>query len=198
TDPAKGNYTLAIATPETYLTATPISGDNIQWSAISASYSLSTPAPAGELSVFVKSKENAIELSQGETIEVKLATDNAADHTVYYKWTPAEEATIARPTNAPAGNAPAGFLEHTGTISVNGAGTLEYYTRHSNTISDVKSINFTVKDDTPTGVGEIEAEAAEGDALYYNLDGVRVQDPSAPGIYIVKSANGKSRKVLVK
>lgn len=198
TDPAKGNYTLAIATPETYLTATPISGDNIQWSAISASYSLSTPAPTGELSVFVKSKENAIELSQGETIEVKLATDNAGDHAVYYKWTPAEEASVARPTNAPAVSAPAGFLEHTGTISVNGAGTLEYYTRHSNTISDVKSINFTVKDDTPTGVGEIEAEAAEGEALYYNLDGVRVHDPSAPGIYIVKSANGKSRKVLVK
>ena len=57
--------------------------------------------------------------------------------------------------------------------------------------SDISSIS--VKFNTTTGIAGIEAEA--GEAVYYNLQGVRVENP-AKGLYI-RVANGKSQKVIM-
>lgn len=55
---------------------------------------------------------------------------------------------------------------------------------------------FVVSDET-NAVSDIAVDEAEGEAVYYNLQGVRVAGEPANGIY-VKVANGKASKVLVK
>lgn len=50
-----------------------------------------------------------------------------------------------------------------------------------------------VEDDEATAVAEVEAQAAGAENVIYNMQGVRVQSATAPGLYII---NGK--KVLVK
>lgn len=47
-----------------------------------------------------------------------------------------------------------------------------------------------------TGINDIAAEIAEGEAEYFNLQGVRVMEPAA-GLYLVRKA-GKVSKVIVK
>ena len=55
--------------------------------------------------------------------------------------------------------------------------------------SEVKTLDI----DVTTGIAGIEAEA--GEAVYYNLQGVRVENP-VKGLYI-RVANGKSQKVIM-
>lgn len=55
---------------------------------------------------------------------------------------------------------------------------------------------FVVSDET-NAVSDIAVDEAEGEAVYYNLQGVRVAGEPANGIYL-KVANGKASKVLVK
>lgn len=50
-----------------------------------------------------------------------------------------------------------------------------------------------VEDDEATAVAEVEAQAAGAENVIYNMQGVRVQSATAPGLYII---NGK--KVVVK
>ena len=52
--------------------------------------------------------------------------------------------------------------------------------------------NYKYEDPGPTGIEVVEAADADNDVIY-NMQGVRVARPTAPGIYIV---NGK--KVVVK
>lgn len=62
-------------------------------------------------------------------------------------------------------------------------------------IPDPNYLKVEVKaDNTPTGVEGIEAEAG-GDAVYYNLQGVRVANP-VPGEIYIKVAGGNSVKVI--
>ena len=48
-----------------------------------------------------------------------------------------------------------------------------------------------------TGVEDIAADAATGDAAYYTLQGVRVQGQPAPGLYI-RVAAGTATKVRIR
>lgn len=49
-----------------------------------------------------------------------------------------------------------------------------------------------------SGVGNVSADrVAEGETLWYNLQGVRVDCPTMPGVYIQKSGNS-TKKVMVK
>lgn len=48
-----------------------------------------------------------------------------------------------------------------------------------------------------SGVENVEADALEGDAEYYNLQGIRVYGEPAPGIYLLRQG-GKVSKVLVR
>lgn len=50
-----------------------------------------------------------------------------------------------------------------------------------------------------SGVDEVGvADTLQGEEVWYTLQGIRVADPSAPGIYIVATPGGNTRKVMVK
>ncbi|MDD5839765.1 MAG: hypothetical protein PUC94_06960, partial [Bacteroidales bacterium] len=69
------------------------------------------------------------------------------------------------------------------------------------TASNAKSdpaIFFLIWDGTEptTGVDSIEADGADDEAVYYNLQGVRIDNPG-PGLYICRQGN-KVTKVLLR
>ena len=64
----------------------------------------------------------------------------------------------------------------------------ECYVRNFKFIQTVFPVN------PPSGITEIEA-AADGDATYYNLQGIRVLNPQ--GIYI-RVKDGRSQKVIIR
>ena len=73
--------------------------------------------------------------------------------------------------------------------------TVDIYTYYP-TGSGAYVAKFVVSDET-NAVSDIAVDEAEGEAVYYNLQGVRVAGEPANGIYL-KVANGKASKVLVK
>lgn len=99
-------------------------------------------------------------------------------------------------------NAPADFQEvpevYPGyAIEVNqgDAGTIHICYDLNGETSEPLTFTYEVVNETPTGVEGIEVEDAEGDAVYYNLEGVKVANP-ANGLYI-KVKDGKAVKVIV-
>ncbi len=73
--------------------------------------------------------------------------------------------------------------------------TVEVYTYYPvPTGAYVAKFNVSDKDDA---VNSIVADQAEGEAVYYNLQGVKVAGNPANGVYL-KVVNGKASKVLVK
>lgn len=113
---------------------------------------------------------------------------------IYYKF---EATKIENQTNPEArlveDNNHDGYTLHElgNEITVNEAGTLYYYPAYNGVKGEVKSVKF----DVATGVAEIEAAGAE--AVYYDLNGMRVNGKMAPGVYVKRQA-GKTVKVLVK
>ncbi|MCH5216535.1 MAG: leucine-rich repeat protein [Muribaculaceae bacterium] len=74
-------------------------------------------------------------------------------------------------------------------------------TRTSATGSSVKIYSIGINPITITGmVDEIDAdnEMLSPITEYYRIDGTRIGIPTTPGIYIVRRANGKSSKILIK
>lgn len=126
----------------------------------------------------------------------------------------AESELYCKFTAAPAENpesAPRKAVDHTGyekierdadnnhTITVDGAGTLELYTYHpaTDSKSDIRTINVT-KEDGTTAIDSIASDVADGEAEYFNLQGVRINpENAAPGLYI-RRQGGKAAKVMVK
>ena len=126
----------------------------------------------------------------------------------------AESELYCKFTAAPAENpesAPRKAVDHTGyekierdadnnhTITVDGAGTLELYTYHpaTDSKSDIRTINVT-KEDGTTAIDAIASDVADGEAEYFNLQGVRINpENAAPGLYIRRQC-GKAAKVMVK
>ncbi len=165
-----------------------------------ATYSFTVLQPQShedEVGYYVKGEPMGYELAEDETALVRLQLPDSADGCrIYYRWTPADTGTLT--TNADAAD---GFAEHTGDIKISGPGTLDYYTRVSNTSSPIRSINFTVKNDDTSEVVEINGvrpDDGEGEPVYYDLAGRRRHDVSLPGIYIRSYRNGASDKVLVR
>lgn len=203
--PAK-KYTLRIPTIYKFISGTTDNGETITFNnstSISTTYNLSVPAPAGSLNAYVKHPADELELGEGEEISLKLGTENIASHQIFFRWTP-EESTVYYNSRA-AETDEDGFIEHTGDITIAGPGTLEYYTRLSNTTSEVKSIRVVAKEpdgddpDISTGLNKISSDTCEeGAEVYYRLDGTRATNLASPGIYICKSPSGTTRKVLVK
>ncbi|MDE5749199.1 MAG: hypothetical protein K2H87_00345 [Duncaniella sp.] len=74
-------------------------------------------------------------------------------------------------------------------ITISKLGTLEYYTMTSGLQSPIKTISI----DSTTGLNEIFVE--EGEAVYYNLQGVRVANP-ANGVFI-RVQGDKATKVIL-
>lgn len=72
-------------------------------------------------------------------------------------------------------------------------GTLEYYTENADgTRSAVNSVVFS----GVTSVNEIDCDDSEQPAQFYNLQGIRIERPTATGTYIVRRGN-KTEKVFI-
>lgn len=138
-----------------------------------------------------------------ESAEI-IVTGVHAESDLYYKFT-------ATPAETAPESAPRKVADHAGytkaernadnnhAISVSEAGTLELYAYHpaTDSKSDVKTITVTKQSDT-TAIDAIGADTAEGEAEYFNLQGVRINpENAAPGLYI-RRQGGKAAKVLVK
>lgn len=72
-------------------------------------------------------------------------------------------------------------------------GTLEYYTENADgTRSAVNSVVFS----GVTSVNEIDCDDSEQPAQFFNLQGIRIERPTATGTYIVRRGN-KTEKVFI-
>ena len=82
-------------------------------------------------------------------------------------------------------------------LPVNTTGTFDvYYQNDDNSVkSATKTYTYQVKVGVPTGVEEVET-ADEAGAVYYNLQGMKVENPGN-GIYI-KVSGGKTQKVMIR
>ena len=81
-------------------------------------------------------------------------------------------------------------------ITVPSAGRVTYYGYH--TATGTKGVERVAVADVPTGVEGVAADAENGEAEYFNLNGVKVDaDNLVPGLYIRRSGN-KAEKVVVK
>ena len=82
-------------------------------------------------------------------------------------------------------------------LPVNTTGTFDvYYQNDDNSVmSATKTYTYQVKVGVPTGVEGIET-ADEVGAVYYNLQGMKVENPDN-GIYI-KVSGGKTQKVMIR
>ena len=162
------------------------------------------PQHPENLDLYVKSTDaNVYEISEGECVEVRLSHSNPNNGIkIYTRWTPAEAAAPTTCVSAKAvSDIPEGFSEHTGDITLNGEGTLEYFTRVSNTNSNIKKIEVKVaakaddeEPDVPTGVQDVCSDAA-GDDCWYDLNGKKVSNPGS-GIYIRRKTDGSADKIL--
>lgn len=135
-------------------------------------------------------KINGEEVTDGSTLEF---TDEATVEfptvegiSFYYKWTPSSANSIMT-----ADETEDGYTKYTDPITLTEQGNFSYYAQDDATgaKSDVKTLAF----DIETGVAGIEA--AEGEAAYFNLQGVKVANPER-GIYI-RILNGKATKVIL-
>lgn len=158
--------------------------------------------PEGGLDFTIGDTSFEIE-ADAESAEI-IVTGVHAESDLYYKLT-------AAPAETAPESAPRKVADHAGytkaernsegnhAISVSEAGTLELYAYHpaTDSKSDVKTITVTKQSDT-TAIDAIGADTAEGEAEYFNLQGVRINpENAAPGLYI-RRQGGKAAKVLVK
>lgn len=193
---------LMLAKGYKYIAIMPKSG-TIQLSEIKIQWASEKPVlPEGGLDFTIGDTSFEIE-ADAESAEI-IVTGVHAESDLYYKFT-------ATPAETAPESAPRKVADHAGytkaernadnnhAISVSEAGTLELYAYHpaTDSKSDVKTITVTKQSDT-TAIDAIGADTAEGEAEYFNLQGVRINpENAAPGLYI-RRQGGKAAKVLVK
>lgn len=193
---------LMLAKGYKYIAIMPKSG-TIQLSEIKIQWASEKPVlPEGGLDFTIDDTSFEIE-ADAESAEI-IVTGVHAESDLYYKFT-------ATPAETAPESAPRKVADHAGytkaernadnnhAISVSEAGTLELYAYHpaTDSKSDVKTITVTKQSDT-TAIDAIGADTAEGEAEYFNLQGVRINpENAAPGLYI-RRQGGKAAKVLVK
>lgn len=193
---------LMLAKGYKYIAIMPKSG-TIQLSEIKIQWASEKPVlPEGGLDFTIDDTAFEIE-ADAESAEI-IVTGVHAESDLYYKFT-------AAPAETAPESAPRKVADHAGytkaernadnnhAISVEEAGTLELYAYHpaTDSKSDVKTITVTKQSDT-TAIDAIGADTAEGEAEYFNLQGVRINpENAAPGLYI-RRQGGKAAKVLVK
>lgn len=153
---------------------------------------IKTPAPEGAHN-FV-----AEEVEEGETT-VLVVTGVHAESELYYRFTPAEEPEVTTYAVSHEGFTKSETFEaaddntNTHRIAVEAAGTYELYTYHA--ASATKSEVTEIKVKATTGVISIEADNEGADVEYYNLQGIRVDNP-ANGLYIRREGNKTTKVVL--
>lgn len=193
---------LMLAKGYKYIAIMPKSG-TIQLSEIKIQWASEKPIlPEGGLDFTID--DTAFEIEADAVSAEIIVTGVHAESDLYYKFT-------ATPAETAPESAPRKVADHAGytkaernsegnhAISVSEAGTLELYAYHpaTDSKSDVKTITVTKQSDT-TAIDAIGADTAEGEAEYFNLQGVRINpENAAPGLYI-RRQGGKAAKVLVK
>lgn len=159
--------------------------------------------PEGALDFTTVDVEDSFTIGKDEVSADITITGVHAESELYYKF-----------TKTPAVNpeaAPRKIVDHTGytkvepnsngthTVTVSEPGTLELYAYHpaTDSKSEIKTITVTKASDT-TAIDEIGADVVEGEAEYFNLQGVKINpENAAPGLYI-RRQGGKVAKVMVK
>lgn len=131
---------------------------------------------------------DGVEITDGMITGDKLAFKVVEGVSVWYKI---ETETVA---NAPEREVNAeGYTKYEGTsvTLTNNMKSVTYYAEDNATGAKSEPVTYAI--DLLSGIAGIEAEA--GEAVYYNLQGVRVENP-VKGLYI-RVANGKSQKVIM-
>lgn len=131
---------------------------------------------------------DGVEITDGKITGDKLTFKVVEGVSVWYKI---ETETVA---NAPAREVNAeGYTKYEGEpiTLTNNMKSVTYYAEDNATGAKSEPVTYAI--DFLSGIAGIEAEA--GEAVYYNLQGVRVENP-AKGLYI-RVANGKSQKVIM-
>lgn len=105
-----------------------------------------------------------------------LSIDVPDGYELWYRFTP--DSPTARALADDANN---GFVKYTEPVSFTEPGKLEYYTLETATgnRSEINSLKL----DGVTGINEIISDGSEANSIYYNLQGVRVENPKN-GVYI--------------
>lgn len=114
-------------------------------------------------------------------------------YTLWYKFTATAAEAAEGDANAEV-NAE-GFTKYVGPeVLIVNPGKLEYYTV-DNATEAKSAVSFIDILQATTGISDIIADGEEGEATYYNLQGVRVDNPEQGRIYI-RVAGGKASKVV--
>lgn len=167
-------------------------------------YILPEPEAPVAPQIFIGETEHTdeeIDLSNGEVVVKFGVADDS--HNVYYNFTVAGNTTEPEAPEAAPAVEPAPTIVHEGEeytlapaegITLSENGTLKVLAHNPATGAKSDVVTRAVKGGT-TAITEIEA-AGSAEAVYYNLQGVKVENP-AQGLYI-RVQGGKAEKVVVK
>lgn len=151
-----------------------------------------------KLNVFAKLAlyNDGVEVKEGSEVntktEVTLTMDLPALATLFYQIV-ADQSAEPTATTMAADDQLAGYTESNGTIVIpaNTMGTLNFYVANYGSVSPVRSIKL-----SPTAaIDSITVEDENAEAVYYNLNGIRIANPAQGQIYICKKGN-KVNKII--
>lgn len=140
----------------------------------------------------------AEEIEDGET-SVLVVKGVHAQSELYYRFTPDQQTEIVTYAESHEGFTKSEVFEaaedntNTHRIAVSAPGTYELYTYHA--ASATKSEIAEVKVKATTGINGIEIDNEGSDVEYYNLQGIRVDNP-ANGLYIRRQGNTTTKVIL--
>lgn len=120
-------------------------------------------------------------------LKIKLEAVLPEGHQMWYRFTPVEAASSQSVTDED------GFTKYESAFELEDPGKLEYYSVDPD---NNKSEVYELRLDNVTGINDIVVDGDNSEAVYYNLQGVRVDNPNT-GIYLVRRA-GRVSKVFVK
>lgn len=120
-------------------------------------------------------------------LKIKLEAVLPEGHQMWYRFTPVEAASTQAVTDED------GFTKYESAFELEDPGKLEYYSVDPD---NNKSEVYELRLDNVTGINDIVVDGDNSEAVYYNLQGVRVDNPNT-GIYLVRRA-GRVSKVFVK
>lgn len=120
-------------------------------------------------------------------LKIKLEAVLPEGHQMWYRFTPVAAASSQAVTDKD------GFTKYESAFELEDPGKLEYYSVDP---EGNKSEVYELRLDNVTGINDIVVDGDNSEAVYYNLQGVRVDNPNS-GIYLVRRA-GRVSKVFVK
>lgn len=135
--------------------------------------------------------DGVVELNEDGNVVVEF--DLAEGHNLYYHF---EADPAATPARAIHNSGKTYNVAEDNTVAVSTPGTLEFFAQDpaSGKMSEIDAVTI-VKAGTTTAITKIEAEAAGIE--YYNLQGIRVENPST-GLYIRRQGEKASKVYIIR